>query len=105
MAMAADDESLFDTEWVHVFERDSSDGLVFVPADADIPLSRRPRERLVLRRDGTAELLDPGPDDRLVSRPATWREDGGEVVVRARGAERVLTIVTQAPECLVIRRR
>jgi hypothetical protein len=35
-------------------------------------LSRRPRERLVLKADGSARVLLPGPDDRLVERPARW---------------------------------
>ena len=38
------------------------------PETEDVPLSRRPRRRLSFSPDGTARVLLPGPDDRLVER-------------------------------------
>jgi hypothetical protein len=88
--------------WVHVFEEDTPAGAVFRPEDADIPLSRRPRERVELRADGSAVLLVPGPDDRFVPQPARWSEEGGAVVVRdAREAVR-MRIVKQSADRLVV---
>jgi hypothetical protein len=96
------------TTWVHVFEEDTPDGAVYRPADDNIPLSRRPRERLTLADDGTARVSMPGPDDRLTDQPATWTADGDTLVVRttARGAApREIVIVERSPKRLVVRRR
>jgi hypothetical protein len=60
---------LYATTWVHVFEQDTPQGAVFRPEEADIPLSRRPRERISLQADGSARFLMPGPDDRFVEHP------------------------------------
>ena len=97
------------TTWVHVFEEDTPDGAVYRPVDDNIPLSRRPRERLAMGDDGQASVFLPGPDDRFIEQPATWHEDGDHVVVRttARGAapSRELVIVERTPKRLVVRRR
>jgi hypothetical protein len=88
--------------WVHVFEQDTAEGAVFRPEDADIPLSRRPRERVELHPDGSAVLLMPGPDDRFVPQPARWTEEAGDMVVRdSRGAVR-MRIVRHSSERLVV---
>jgi hypothetical protein len=88
---------------VHVFEEDTAEGAVYRPEDADIPLSRRPRERLVLEPDGRAKLYTQGPDDRYVEQPATWRDEGGTVVIQARQGGPVLRVVKWSPTRLVIR--
>jgi hypothetical protein len=50
-----------------------------------IPLKpRRPRERLRLNADGSADF-GSGPDDPYIERPADWQEEGG-VVIRERSA-------------------
>ena len=88
--------------WVHVFEEDTPDGAVFKPEDADIPLSRRPRERVELRADGSAVLLAPGPDDRFVPQPARWSDEGGAVIVRdARDTVR-MRIIKRSADRLVV---
>jgi hypothetical protein len=61
------------TRWVHVFEEDTADGAVYRPEDADIPLSRRPREQIEFSPDGSARVFEGGPDDRLVARRAAVR--------------------------------
>jgi hypothetical protein len=85
-----------------VFEEDSGEGAVYRADDADIPLSRRPRERFRLDRDGSARLFAAGPDDRLVEQTATWVEEAGAVVIRAAGGGPVLRIVQRSPERLVV---
>ena len=88
--------------WVHVFEEDTPEGATFRPEDADIPLSRRPRERFELRPDGSAVLMMGGPDDRPVEEPARWTREGSQIVVTAGDAER-LRIVRQSPDRLIVR--
>jgi hypothetical protein len=96
-------EELFTTGWVHVFEEDTAEGAVYRPENSDIPLSRRPRERLKLEPDGTAVLYTSGPDDRYVEQSATWRDEGGAVVVRARGGRSALRIVDRSPTRLLVK--
>lgn len=97
-------DRLFAARWVHVFEEDTAQGAVYRPEDDDIPLSRRPRERLELAKDGSAKMFTAGPDDRLVAQPATWRKEEGAVAIRTRdGAE--LRIVDRAPERIVVQVR
>jgi hypothetical protein len=92
------------TAWVHVFEEDTAKGAVFRPEDDDIPLSRRPRERLELEPNGKARVYVQGPDDRYVEQPATWREEeDGEIVVRTRSGGTVLRIVERSPKRLVVK--
>jgi hypothetical protein len=91
------------SRWIHVFEEDTSEGAVYRPEDAAVPLSRRPRERLVLDADGTATLLTGGPDDRLVGRPAAWREGGDSGPDDKGGAD--VQIVSRSPDRLVVRIR
>jgi hypothetical protein len=94
---------LFATAWVHVFEEDTAEGAVYRPENADIPLSRRPRERLVLEPDGRATIYTQGPDDRYVEQPATWRDEGDALVIRARQGGPVLRVVERSPTRLVIK--
>ena len=94
---------LFATGWVHAFEEDTAEGAVYRPRGSKLPLSRRPRERLELDPDGTARIFVQGPDDRYIEQPASWRDDEGTVVVRAREGSTTLRIVDQSPERLVVK--
>jgi hypothetical protein len=87
---------------VHVFEEDTAAGAVYRPEDGDIPLSRRPRERLELDPDGSATLFVAGPDDRLVGHATTWRDDAGDASGRdEKGAE--VRLVDRSPERIVVK--
>jgi hypothetical protein len=90
------------TTWVHVFEEDTDEGQVFRREDADIPLSRRPRERIELGADGSAALLRPGPDDRFVREPARWTEEGGQIVVRDSADAVRMRIVSRSADRMVV---
>jgi hypothetical protein len=94
---------LFATGWVHAFEEDTAEGAVYRPRGSKLPLSRRPRERLELDADGTARIFVQGPDDRYIEQPASWREEDGAVVVRAREGGAALRIVDRSPDRLVVR--
>ncbi len=101
-------EDLFAHRWVHAFEEDTEDGEVYRPEDADLPLSRRPRERLELSRDGSARVWLPSPDDRPRAQAATWSEESGELVVEAKGGGagggKEYRIVSRSVDRLVARR-
>lgn len=102
----APDDPRFATAWVHAFEEDTAAGAVYRPADADLPLSRRPRERLELAPDGSARAYGPGPDDRPRPRSSTWqpawpgtpsqRAPAADFAVVEWTADRL--VVRQAPE-------
>jgi hypothetical protein len=97
--------SLFSTRWVHVFEEDTPEGAVYRPDSADLPLSRRPREQIELRADGSASVTTPGPDDRPVPTHARWEQQGGEVSIRITGTgARELRVVSHSAGRLVVRR-
>jgi len=99
----ASNDALFATRWVHVFEEDSADGAVYRPEDDEVPLSRRPRERLEIHADGSAVILAPGPDDRFVEQPASWTDEKQGLVIQARHSGTRLRIIRRAPTRLVVR--
>ena len=96
-------DRLLGTTWVHVFEEDTDEGAVYRPEEDDIPLSRRPRERIELQADGLARVFEPGPDDGFVEQPATWTEEKGVVVIRKRVGASSLRIVRQSSSRLLVR--
>ena len=93
---------LFATTWVHVFEEDTAKGAVYRPEDDDIPLSRRPRQRIKLQADGSASVLVPSADDRYMEEPATWSEEKGAVVIHERSGTPGLRIVDRSPSRLIV---
>jgi hypothetical protein len=98
--------ALFETTWVHVFEEDGPGGAVYRPESGELPLSRRPRQRLSFSPDGSARLVVGGPDDRLQSVAARWIEEQGEITVSAEaatGSVRTLRVRLQSSDCLLVR--
>jgi len=104
VAEKASKDRLFNTRWVHVFEEDTPEGAVYRPEDDQIPLSRRPRERLEIRADGSAEILAPGPDDRFVAQPAAWTDEKNGLVIQARHGGADFRIVHRSPDRLVVKK-
>ena len=91
--------------WVHAFEEDAPGVAVYRPEGAELPLSRRPRERLELAPDGSARAYAAGPDDRPRPRPATWQVAGAASGPdAARSAEADYHVVEWTAERLVVRR-
>ncbi len=78
---------------------------MYRPEDSDIPLSRRPRERFEVDKDGSAGIFVSGPDDRFIERPATWKDEGGAIVIRADDGSAELRITERSPSLLVVRTR
>lgn len=102
-AAPENDEALFRTAWVHVFEEDAGEDAVYRPDDDDIPLSRRPRGRFKLERDGSATLFLAGPDDRYVEQPATWSDEQGVLTIRATGRPTRLRVIERSASRLLVR--
>jgi hypothetical protein len=104
-----DRKALTATRWVHAFEKDTARGEIYLPSAADAPLSRRPREQLEFAADGTARVLNAGPDDRLVESGATWEEEENGVIVLRTKATRTRAatewrIVQASSKRLIVRR-
>jgi hypothetical protein len=91
------------TRWVHVFEEDTGDAAVYRPEHADIPLSRRPREQLVLDANGQGTLFAGGADDRLSGRAVSWRDANDPGTTRDGAAD--VQIIDRSPDRLVVRIR
>ena len=89
--------------WVHVFEEDTAAGAVFKPEDADIPLSRRPRERIELRSGGAATIWKGGADDRPAPISARWTQEDDGLVVRDNDGAVRLRVLEQTPDRLVVK--
>jgi hypothetical protein len=100
-------EYLFAARWVHVFEEDTAEGAVYRPETGDLPLSRRPREQFELSADGSARLFLPGAGDRPEAVPATWREEGQELVIHTAPGRppRELRVLRCEPQRLLVRSR
>jgi len=85
---------------VHSFEEDTAAGDVYRPMTAEIPLARRPRERLEFRQDGTATLYTPGAADGLDAHLATWHGRDDMVIIRrnepSRGSAREFRVIPRA---------
>lgn len=93
---------MFDVRWVHAFEEDTPGEHVYRQATDDLPLSRRPREAFELHRDGTAQIIRGGPDDRGIAEAARWTETpDGIVVVQGVGSV-TLRIVRREPGRLIV---
>jgi len=102
---ASNDDPLFATRWVHVFEEDGGSGNVYRPEDSDIPLSRRPRERFEIDKDGGGRLFTSGPDDRYAEQAASWKDEGGAIVIRAHDGSAELRITERSPSRLLVKTR
>jgi hypothetical protein len=89
--------------WVHVFEEDTAAAAVFRPENADIPLSRRPRERVEFRSGGAATIWKGGPDDRPAPIAARWTQEGDDLVVRDSGDVVRLRVTGQSPDRLLVK--
>ena len=89
--------------WVHVFEEDTAAGAVFKPEDADIPLSRRPREQIEFRSGGAATLWTGGADDRPAAISARWTQGDDGLVVRDSDGTVRLRVLEQSADRLLVK--
>jgi len=74
---------------MHSSEEDTENEMVLRPADYDFPLTRRPRESLQLRPDGTLIKGSASPSDSVQEHKGTWRlEDDDELALYTSGEAR-----------------
>src|SRR5687767_11757908 len=97
---------LFQRQWIRVEEGAATAGTIrYLPEEADVPLSRKPRERLELRPDGKAHVLLCAADDRLKRKPATWTLLDDEIVIEFEDAplrKRTLRVRDWSPDALTV---
>ena len=67
--------------WLHSFEEDTGELLVYRPDDYDFAPSRRPRDGIDLRPGGELVTATPGPDDRRVRSSTTWEWRNGQLIL------------------------
>ena len=66
--------------WLHSFEEDTEATSVYRPYDYPFQLSRRVRDGLEFRSDGTAIERRGGQDDRLQEAVGRWQVEGANRV-------------------------
>ena len=99
-----DASAIVGIRWVHVYEEDTKDGAMYRPDTAPVPLSRRPREALILRADGSATVETGGPDDRSQGQPARWSATPAGIAIQTGGPRaQVLTITRATADSLIVR--
>lgn len=93
-------------QWMHSFEEDHGDVVVYRPATHDFPRARG-RDGLEFAPDGSFTEWAVGRGDAREPVPGRWRSgDGDRVEVStARGGDQVLEIVHLGPDRLEVRRR
>lgn len=87
--------------WVHAYEEDGPEGMVFRPSGQSFALSRRPRRRIEIFPGAAASVADGGPDDRLVASPAACIERDGVPCIRCADGS-LLRIVSATADALVV---
>jgi len=68
-------------QWLHSREEDTGAQIVFRPPDYDFPLTRRPREILELRPDGTLIKGIPSASDSVEEKGGKWKIEGSNRLV------------------------
>lgn len=101
--------ALIGKRWVHVDGDDTAAGAVYHNAEANIALSRRPKEYLEFAEDGTVKKLATGADDRAHEvDSARWSSNDPNVSFKfasadARGATSY-HVVEQGDDRIVVHR-
>jgi hypothetical protein len=73
--------------------------MVFRPSDSPaIKPSRAPRTAFDLKDRGELTTYAPGPDDRRVAGPGTWRLEGEHLVLEPEGGPTQRYVVDDATE-------
>jgi hypothetical protein len=105
--MGCDDETeQLRGDWIHSFEEDDEQTLVFRRDDYSFPPSRRPRRAISLTPGGQLRVGHPGPADRREWTPGRWALDSGRLVLEVpHRDDDVLDIVSLDPDRLVVARR
>ena len=85
-----------------LFSHDEGGARVYRPREAALPPSRRPRDGIDIREDGTFRAYTPGPSDAPVASEGRWTEAGDGLQLSFDDG-RVLEVVDAAPGTLKVR--
>ncbi|WP_134089982.1 hypothetical protein [Olivibacter sp. XZL3] len=67
-------------KWVHSFEEDKGDEIVYRPEGFSLPLSRG-RDKINLEDDGTLVNAHPGRDDRPQLHNGSWETEHDKLIL------------------------
>lgn len=102
--MAGFDKNLFSGHWVHSFEEDNPEELVFRPDTFSFPRSRG-RRSIDIQASGKVLDLSPGKADVPESVSGNWNIDDQALVIHyADGTGERLQVKEVSPVKLVIRK-
>jgi hypothetical protein len=92
--------------WMHSFEEDHGDVLVYRPTNLDFPRARG-RDGIEFAPDGSSVERAIGRADAQQAVPGRWRPAyGGRLAVTTeRGGEQVLEVLSASRDRLEVRRR
>ena len=93
--------------WMHSFEEDHDDVLVYRPPDHDFPRARG-RDGIEFGADGSFVEWAVGRGDAQEAVPGRWRPAGEAETLQVttdRGSEQVLEVLSVQPDRLELRRR
>ena len=92
--------------WIHSWEEDAGGNQVYRPEGYDFPLSRRPRESVELRPDGTLILGEPSASDSLREAQGRWEIAEGDILLFYSGSgtepEKKMRIKSASDDRLVV---
>jgi hypothetical protein len=90
--------------WLHSYEEDEGDRVVFRPTSYDFPPARG-RHGFELSSDGDVLRSGPGPDDRTQETRGRWKLEDGELRLDlAGGRSERYAVERAARDRLVLRR-
>jgi hypothetical protein len=98
--VAGYDERALQGHWVHSHEEDTTNEMVFRPADRAFPRSRG-RASIDLRPDGSYVESSPGPVDAPEETGGSWALEGDRLVL---GDDRAWEITSAEPGRLTVRK-
>jgi len=95
---------LFGTTWFHSHEEDTPTEMVFRSSSFQFPPSRGGRIGFELRKDGTAEILGPGPTDKPSIDIGKWTLAASklDLHIPAKNETRTYDIKSSDPDRLLI---
>ena len=104
-AVAVESERALHGRWVHSYEEDTENELIFRPTGHPFPPSRG-RMSLELRPDGTYVQAEPGPTDAPQESTGKWSLDGDRLVLHGEhgGQGQAWRVVSAGEDGLRIRR-
>ena len=99
------DRTALAQRWVHSYEEDTDQEMVFRPGSYAFPPARG-RKSFELAPDGSASLSGIGPDDRATRTSGEWKlDEANRLLLRSSGATTsALQVLRVEPGKLVVRK-